>query len=201
MRTIALIFLLILIPISSAIQLDINHKEVYCFNCHGGSQGYSVGQDEYCGDCHSLYSGNQNFKEQHEAISCKGCHKTYSLETFHPVHKNISCNTCHIDNTLPDNKYYDCLSCHISGLHSTHLEKSCETCHQNTISPKPTLEVIQKTTQNCDEDGCWEEIVYENNINETKSINTSKPITNYKRFTILQILVNIYEKIIGDIYG
>jgi hypothetical protein len=210
LRTITLISILILIfiPISNAgyapNELNYNHKPLACFDCHDGIKvgfGYEYDIGDECSGCHTLYNRG-NFKEIHEPLTCKGCHGVYNLESFHTRHTNTSCIICHIDNTLPDNIYSECLSCHISGLHSTHIEKRCEMCHPNTIPQKIIPRVIQKTVQKCDEYDCWDEIIQEiNTTNETISINTSKPITNYKRITIYEILLNLYKAIRDDIYG
>ena len=196
------------IPISGASsyppnELGYNHVPISCFDCHNGikaSYAFEYDEGDICSGCHTLYNQG-NFKEKHEPLVCKGCHKVYDLNSFHPAHINVSCNTCHINNMLPDNKYSDCISCHVSGLHSTHIEKSCFICHTDPNKIKITINP-PKITQRCDEFNCWDEIIPEINItNETKSINTSTPITNYKRLTIYEILVNIIKAIRDDIYG
>jgi hypothetical protein len=161
--------------------LPAQHKPVYCFNnCHG-EQGFSYGGEDECGDCHNTYFGNPLFKEQHEPKTCSVCHKVNNKDSYHILHnKSTTCQTCHIDNTIPENKFSDCIYCHVSGLHSTHLEKQCDTCHyENKI----------------------QDIKYTNDYNITlqKVINTHNPITNYERFTIYEVLLNLYKAIIGDI--
>lgn len=203
-RTIILA-LLILIPIASASyapnDLNYNHKPLACFDCHNGIKvgyGYEYDEGDICSGCHTLYYRG-NFKETHEPLTCKGCHGITTKESFHTKHINASCMTCHIDNTLPDNPYNECLSCHITGLHSAHIEKSCFICHAD---PNKIKEIIkpQKTVQVCDEEDCWNEIIPETNItNDTKLINTSKSITNYKKITIYEMLVNLYRQIRDDL--
>lgn len=201
LRTIILISLSILffMPISGAI--GYNHEPLpHCFDCHN-SYYYGETENDECGNCHNLYFENPNFKKQHEPLTCKGCHGITTKESFHIKHANSSCMRCHIDNTIPDNPYNECSSCHIGGLHPAHIEKSCEMCHKNTIPSKLTPKITPKTIQICEEEDCWEEIVPEINIiSVTKELNTTKPITNYKKFTIYEVLMNLYKQIVGDIY-
>lgn len=204
LRTIELISLvvLILIPIISATpQLPISHKPVYCFyNCHG-EQGFDYGleTDDWCGTCHLIYPYNPNFSVEHEPKTCPACHGVETKDDFHSLHTNkTSCFTCHINNALPEGNYLECLTCHVSGLHSTHIEKSCDICHvdRTKIAPLTKSDFIEE----CDEWGENCNIIYLNNtINSTISINTSKPIVNYQKMTIYEILLNIYEAIRDDI--
>jgi hypothetical protein len=183
LRTIILV-ILVLIPISSALP-QFPHKPLYCFNnCHG-EQGFYYGDPDYCGNCHELFFGNLNFKEQHEEKACPSCHKITDKDTYHILH-NVSCSTCHIDNTIPDNSFIKCSSCHIGGLHTSHLNKQCEICHVDT-----KIKIVKTPTEN----------ITENKTNETIHINTSKSNTNYKKITIYEILANIYRQIRDDIYG
>ena len=192
LRTIVLIFLLILIyiPISSATSL-FPHKPLYCFNnCHG-ERGFSYGDNggDDCGNCHTLYFNNSNFVEQHDTRTCSGCHKVTDKDSFHILHVsyNVSCSTCHIDNTIPDNTYSNCLSCHIQGLHIVHGNKSCSICHTvNVVKPNVSNETVKNASKA---------------INETKTIYPNTSIINYKKITIYEILMNLYKAIIGDIYG
>ncbi len=186
LRTIILA-LLILIPISSALP-QFPHKPFYCFNnCHG-ERGFSAGDNggDDCGNCHTLYFNNQNFKEQHEVKTCPACHSVTDKDSYHLLH-NTSCATCHIDNTIPDNIYSECLSCHVGGLHEAHVNKECSICHMVIIPQKiiVTEEIIKNATEA---------------VNATKALNTSKTIVNYKKFTIYEIIINLYKQIIGDIY-
>lgn len=186
---ISLLILLIFIHVSSATP-QFPHKNIYCFNnCHG-ERGYSVGDNggDDCGNCHTLYINNPNFIQQHEPKTCKVCHNITNKDSFHSFHtsKNISCSTCHIDNTIPDNTYSNCLGCHIPELHTIHENKSCKICHEITIPQK--IVITENTTKNIS--------LLSNN---TKFINTTKTIVNYKKITIYEILSNLYRQIRDDI--
>lgn len=177
---IIILVLLILIPISSALP-QFPHKPLYCFNnCHG-ERGLYYGDPDYCGNCHELYFGNSNFKELHENKSCLGCHNVPNKNVYHTLH-NISCSICHIDNTIPDNTFSNCLSCHTSGLHSTHLNKQCSLCHADTYIK--SILTPAKITEN---------------ISKPKPLYSNTSITNYKGITIYEILINLLGKIRDDI--
>jgi hypothetical protein len=183
-RTIVLILLMI-IPISSA------NEYTYCFkDCHNTYSFGDTSVDE-CGNCHNLYFGNPNFATQHEPKTCPVCHAVTDLNSYHTLHVvryNVSCSTCHIDNTVPDNTYSDCISCHIGGLHVVHIRKECSMCHADIVPKKiiVTNETIKNTT---------------NVVNESKALYHNTSIVNYKRLTIYEILKSLYEQIKGDIYG
>jgi len=179
LRIILVVFLILLfIQPSNA----LIHKQNYCFSdCH--QTKFPITEGERCSDCHT-FSRNSNFTTFHENVACKGCHGINNKDSFHTLH-NISCSICHIENTMPDNVYSECLSCHVSGLHTTHLNKQCSLCHKEKISTS-RKEIINNST------------LIINNTPKPLYLNTS--ITNYKKFTIYEVLVNFYKQIIGDIY-
>ncbi len=173
------------------------HKPIPCFGCHGEVLSASTGGSEQdCEGCHEYKIPGAGFNvpllmTQHNPNICTLCHMGNTLvngtdrEIFHNGHNNVKCNQCHTEDNFTvikiESNGFRCVSCHGNNVHSIHIkniDKICPTCH-----------------------GSWaRDKTY--NPNATISSVDSRRNANLEKFTIYNMIRNLFNAILGgNVYG
>ena len=143
-----LIFIILILSITTAdasILIDsFRHATNLCLDgCH---TRFSYG-DDVCGNCHSYGLNVAKLESEHNPNICTGCHPINDKDTFHTVHKEVSCDLkCHnvqdakvSTATITLNKCESCHTMKIHALHQNNVSELCPTCHGSAVSSKPNI--------------------------------------------------------------
>lgn len=147
-----LIFIILILSITTAnasVLIDsFRHENNLCFDgCHTRFSYFSDDADQICGNCHSYGLNVAKLESKHNPNICTGCHQINDKDTFHTVHRKVSCDTeCHIVqnkkvsiSTITLNKCESCHTMKIHTLHENNLSELCSTCHGSAVSSKTNI--------------------------------------------------------------
>lgn len=177
--------------LSISIASQPQHKGIVCIYCHE-TRGFSIGDHEDEGGCENCHSIKDNVIALEKAHSqkCDKCHGIpQDKDSYHQMHKNVSCETCHISGNKPSVIMSDCEGCHVESfigigniheIHKKKLDEICSKCHGTNPKSAPVT-------------------VYDTSVSgliETKQTLTQRVYArtiDYKKYTLYEILNKLYS--------